>query len=647
MSRNHPDGPPAPVSCTDEKVALELRIAELEREKAHLTDRASSAETSLTEANTRAVAAHQHAATCEAQMKAATARAQARYTDKLLANNESRNLRKVIETQKFDLRDYHIKSGRTFQYLTSRIAELEAKGGAGRLSEHLVEMQKFRADLKQLRNELSAALTEHSRHKAEWKQRADQLNAVVIKLNKELVAEQAKVAATAEGVTARIEACKAEMSQVASTTETQWLAKEQNMIDHNNHLKRQLNEAHKQIQLQHQQLQMAISFRSNQQNPWGSPQGPQNSLQQSFNSNKRRRYDSISTADVPTQNLQHARTQPLLSNSDSINPNSDFTMQGHHYIMSPHGTHRRQVSQLSNGSSGPMTPMQRFRQGHNGSSTGSSVGHDSGSPGLLQPQQQQLHVDYISHPEHSQLLQDVQSSNPRDQYPNQAEFHDQVQNTMRIEAQDWTMARLLMDDVPQTHQSYGADIMDATLQFQQQEMLGDEHSMQDFNQFTTSESLISTSHDTQDTQDTQDMQDMQDMQSRQQQAPVTPEVAQSALNTTASSRSTPAPRQPRDLEDGHPLSLRKFLVSTATSIGGILNVTRASHAQTARWRASSASVSAATISPPAHALGVSGVPTYMRVTSATTMIGFSSIRQRRVGDPDALARAPRPRWPRF
>jgi len=317
MSQVPLNHPPSLTPCPDEVAVLKIRIAELERDKDDLKERATSAETSLSDANTCVLDARKYAAECEAAMKAATARAQARYTEKLHANNESRNLRNEIDRQKFDLHDYHIKVTRCFDAQNAKMAQLRANKQAGKWSgEYTSQVQKLRADLEDLRNELLSALKENKKQKAEWEERKEYIKGVVMKLSTELTAERAKVAASAEELTSHVDECKAkyqsEMNGMKEEydalleeamrksqnqldgVQAQWLAKEKHMMNCNNYLKRQLDEAHTQVQLGNQQLQMALhNIHGNQQNFLGSQQGQQKSPQQSFTSNKRMRHDSI------------------------------------------------------------------------------------------------------------------------------------------------------------------------------------------------------------------------------------------------------------------------------------------------------------------------------------------------------------------
>jgi len=317
MSQIPPDYPPSLTPCTDEVAVLKIRIAELERDKDDLNERATSAEANLSDANTRVLHARKYAAECEAGMKVATARAQARYTEKLHANNESRNLRNEIDRQKSDLHDYHIKVTRCFDAQNAKMAQLRADKQAGKWSgEYTSEVQNLRADLEVLRNELLSALKEDAKHKAEWEERKGHIKVVVMKLSAELTAERAKVAASAEELTSRVNECKAKyQSQMDPMKEehdavlkegmrksqnqldgvqAQWFAKEKHMMDCNNPLKRQLDEAHTQVHLGNQQLQVALhSIHGDQQNFLGSQQGQQKSTQQSFTSSKRMRHNSI------------------------------------------------------------------------------------------------------------------------------------------------------------------------------------------------------------------------------------------------------------------------------------------------------------------------------------------------------------------
>ncbi|RMZ70450.1 hypothetical protein GMOD_00000541 [Pyrenophora seminiperda CCB06] len=322
MSQDTPDHPSSCASCSDEIAALKSRMNELEHNNANLAERAASAETSLGGATVCMADANKYAAECEAKMKAATARAQARYTEKLHANNESRNLQKQVDQQKFDLHDYHVKTDNYFNTLKVQIKKLEAeKNEAGKSA---LEVQ---TELESLRNKLTAALEENQRQKAEWNNSKEQIKAVVMKMSSDLNAERAKVAASDEDIAARIDASKNEATREATVkyqsevkdmearfearlaevmhksqedlkvAAADSLSKEQRMLDCNGKLKQQLDDARKQLGLRSRQLQAALqslqSMRDNQQNLPGSQQGQQSSPQQAPNTNKRRRVDSI------------------------------------------------------------------------------------------------------------------------------------------------------------------------------------------------------------------------------------------------------------------------------------------------------------------------------------------------------------------
>jgi len=239
----------------------------------------------------------------------------------------------------------------------------------------------------------------------------------------------------------------------------------------------------------------------------------------------------ISTAGRATPDLQRARTHSLPSNYHVMDPNGGIAPNSQQYMMPPHGIHRRQSSQLSNGSPHSMTPTQRLRQEHNVNSVGCSVGHDSGSTRQVQLLLQQPKIGYMSLPEQGQPLQHLESGNTEDQLVNQAIFHDQMQNTMGMELQHWSMPQLMVGDRSDARHSIGTEMMGATSQSWQQEMNG-EHMMPNSSQFAAFESAFPT------------LKDMQDMQSQQQpqQAPTTPKVNDPTPNIIASSLATPAPK---------------------------------------------------------------------------------------------------------
>ncbi|EUC34675.1 hypothetical protein COCCADRAFT_25235 [Bipolaris zeicola 26-R-13] len=110
--------PPTP--CPIQIATLERRIAELEQDKVHLAE-------AVSESSQRVAEAVKSTAAAEAETAAAKQRAQTRYTERLHANNEARNLQDAMKEQAFQHKDFSIKANRRISCLEVRIAHLETE----------------------------------------------------------------------------------------------------------------------------------------------------------------------------------------------------------------------------------------------------------------------------------------------------------------------------------------------------------------------------------------------------------------------------------------------------------------------------------------------------------------------------------------
>ncbi|KAF1833408.1 hypothetical protein BDW02DRAFT_382094 [Decorospora gaudefroyi] len=171
-------------SCLDESTLLKRRVTALEYEKEDLTARAADAEERAAQAEARAAAA-------EVEMHKAKGRAQARYTEKVHARNESRDLRLEVEKQKSERREYMTKVKDCFDGLKTRVEQLEAEKAYGTWSSENKAQQ-----LQAAQDQLQTCQSENF-----------QLKQNLVELQSDLAAELSKP--TAEDIEARINALKA------------------------------------------------------------------------------------------------------------------------------------------------------------------------------------------------------------------------------------------------------------------------------------------------------------------------------------------------------------------------------------------------------------------------------------------------------
>ncbi|KAI4671560.1 uncharacterized protein J4E78_000056 [Alternaria triticimaculans] len=121
------------VSLSEENIALKQRLAQSELAKKHLVEEVADGKQRVIDAAKRATAA-------EIEAKAAKARAQNRYTEKVHANNENRHLKKRIDTMDKERADFIVGVKSILQGRDEMIAKLEEEKASGEWSkEQLIE----------------------------------------------------------------------------------------------------------------------------------------------------------------------------------------------------------------------------------------------------------------------------------------------------------------------------------------------------------------------------------------------------------------------------------------------------------------------------------------------------------------------------
>ncbi|KAI4652543.1 uncharacterized protein J4E79_008849 [Alternaria viburni] len=118
------------VSLSEENIALKQRLAQSELAKKHLVEEVADGKQRVIDAAKRATAA-------ETETKAAKARAQNRYTEKVHANNENRHLKKRIDTMDKERADFIVGVNSILQGRDEIIAKLEEERARGAWSKEV------------------------------------------------------------------------------------------------------------------------------------------------------------------------------------------------------------------------------------------------------------------------------------------------------------------------------------------------------------------------------------------------------------------------------------------------------------------------------------------------------------------------------
>ena len=118
------------VSLSEENIALKQRLTQSELAKKHLVEEVADGKQRVIDSAKRATAA-------EIETKAAKARAQNRYTEKVHANNENRHLQKRIDTMDRERADFIVGVNSILQGRDEIIAKLEEARASGEWSKEV------------------------------------------------------------------------------------------------------------------------------------------------------------------------------------------------------------------------------------------------------------------------------------------------------------------------------------------------------------------------------------------------------------------------------------------------------------------------------------------------------------------------------
>jgi hypothetical protein len=245
------------VLLSAENIALKQRLHKLELAEKRLTEQVNDANTQLANQKQRSIEAEKRATTAEIEMKAATARAQNRYTEKMHANNESRNLRIALEKEKAERASYFGRSKSVFQGLNDQIRELKAKYDG--------EVDTFQTAYLEALEESKKLKPINEKHKKDIEALTkinNDFRVTNAQLQRDLDAEKTKQKAAPDALTkdqveARIVTVKADAVKEATITMQSKIAEARATIEE--HAKKQLSAAIKSNQL-HMQEQMKKQF---------------------------------------------------------------------------------------------------------------------------------------------------------------------------------------------------------------------------------------------------------------------------------------------------------------------------------------------------------------------------------------------------
>jgi hypothetical protein len=335
----------------------------------------------------RATDAESRAAAAKAEEGKAIQRAQNRYTEKMHARNESRNLENLIVRERAERCDFIIKAKRCIAGLNGTITQLQTEKASGSWSiADPSQLQESEQNLEQLQTALEASQAEKTRlTDALEKEKNLRLNSMQefhtatkqLQAELEVVTQKANItphAPTEEEIQARIDTKLAELSsiwKVEADTQKQIIVENrkeyqntlQDMIKkyqqdkqvwdaagknihalHNAETRKKkiLEEQLRNINNENQRLKQRLQVveRTMQNN---TQEG--NAQQIEYNANKRRRQGSIgyfsltlakqncitdsnSTAGVVTPELQRSRTHSLLSNNTPPTPRPILNVNG-------------------------------------------------------------------------------------------------------------------------------------------------------------------------------------------------------------------------------------------------------------------------------------------------------------------------------
>ncbi|KAH7555679.1 hypothetical protein BM1_07302 [Bipolaris maydis] len=308
--------PPTPYP--DQIATLERRIAELEQDKAHLVK-------TLSESNQRVAEAEQSTAAAEAETAAAKQRAQTRYTERLHANNEARNVQNTMKELAFRFDDYSIKTSRLVDALRVRITHLETE-----ISAKKAKIQELEGGLHEIHTGFTVNQPDEFDIETQPGKTFRDLKDKIIRLELSLArAEQDKEQAVKDKDAIAKSQARFQMDQAyfrkreieliqtnqikLQDAQLHWQSKLEIMAKELEGVKREAEDAK-------QKLQMVTRIMQNTPQKPGVQQQQQQQLQTS-NSDKKRRLSHNGNIETTTSAFQRARNQSFLLNSISTGSN--------------------------------------------------------------------------------------------------------------------------------------------------------------------------------------------------------------------------------------------------------------------------------------------------------------------------------------
>ncbi|EUC51028.1 hypothetical protein COCMIDRAFT_80308 [Bipolaris oryzae ATCC 44560] len=319
MSATKPLESLPPTPYPDQIATLKRQIAELEHDKANL-DKAVS------ESNQRVAEAEKSTAAARAETAAAVQRAQKRYTEKLHANNEARNLQDAMKEQAFKHNDSSIKTSRRMSCLEAKIAHLETE-----VSIKDTKIQELEEELRETHTGFLGNQQENVEMETQLGQIVHDLKNKIIGLEKSLAAaEQDKEQAVKDKDAIAKSQAKFEVDQAYfKSREIELMRTNQIKLQHaHSHwhskleiMMKKLKEARREAEEAKQKLQMATHAMQNTAQKPGVAQQQQRTKLQTSNSNRRIRSSPNRDNETAACAFQRAQNQTLLLNIISLNQN--------------------------------------------------------------------------------------------------------------------------------------------------------------------------------------------------------------------------------------------------------------------------------------------------------------------------------------
>ncbi|KAI4682436.1 uncharacterized protein J4E88_005326 [Alternaria novae-zelandiae] len=373
------------VSLSEENFALKQRLAHSELAKKHLVEEVADGKQRVIDAAKRATAA-------EIETKAAKARAQNRYTEKVHANNENRHLKKRIDTMDKERADFIVGVNSILQGRDEMIAKLEEEKASGECSkEELIEKFTKQVDGFQQRYLASERGKEKEKREKELEKKVSDkiigqlksdrdtqgnvnkdLKSVIAQLRQEIATEKEKSKAAADASTmdqieARVAAAKADGFKEATIAkqsenaeyrktieekatahvawikkgvetkakeyvqkrETEWRSEQTSLIQRASAAEAALSAANTKLSIA-QQRPIAASVSQPVPNDAQRPpkRSQPTSSQGAFDSNKRRRLNETGAAGITTPDFLRTHSNSLPSDTNAMSPLSTTWSNG-------------------------------------------------------------------------------------------------------------------------------------------------------------------------------------------------------------------------------------------------------------------------------------------------------------------------------